>query len=378
MTRAQTIWSLMGLLLTISLPDSMPAQTVWQTTGDPTVEIGDVDEAGTVVLERPIGATRFQDGTIAVADAGSGTVLIFDGRGRLTQKVGGPGEGPGEFRVMWWMGRCDADSVLVWDIALRRMTVIGSTGTIGRQYPFPESPRAPAPFELACSRQGRVAYQAIPRHQERIGVHDVVRGTAPVFIVDRNDGDRTTVADVASPEMVEFSGAGALRPLGKRTSLAVWRDRVFVATADSAWVQSYQPERGIVMDVPVAVSSRAATRDDQTAAVARMLRRYPSEGARAAKEALEAVPTPAELPPYNDILVDDGGLLWAILPTWGENVTILRSVGPDPEATIELRVPVEVSVFEIGRDYVIGLTRGPLDLPRVAMFEFERAGFGNP
>jgi hypothetical protein len=49
-------------------------------------------------LSRVAGAARLSDGRIVIADGGSLQLRFFDSQGVFSNAVGGPGEGPGEFR----------------------------------------------------------------------------------------------------------------------------------------------------------------------------------------------------------------------------------------------------------------------------------------
>jgi hypothetical protein len=51
------------------------------------------------------GAARLSGGTIVVADGGSRQLRFFDSTGAFIRAVGGPGDGPGEFRELLTFAR---------------------------------------------------------------------------------------------------------------------------------------------------------------------------------------------------------------------------------------------------------------------------------
>lgn len=64
------------------------------------------------------------DGAIAVRQRQDGVIRVFDADGRSVKVVGGPGEGPGEFSVLWRVGWL-ADTLWAADGRLRHMTLFG-------------------------------------------------------------------------------------------------------------------------------------------------------------------------------------------------------------------------------------------------------------
>mgnify|MGYP006190973157 CR=1 FL=1 len=56
-------------------------------------------------LHRVTGATRFSDGTLVIANAGSRELYRYDSGGRFLGAFGKIGDGPGEFRALTWLGR---------------------------------------------------------------------------------------------------------------------------------------------------------------------------------------------------------------------------------------------------------------------------------
>jgi len=195
-----------------------------------------VDIAGTVpnsdwVLEYPFGGTRLSSGAIAIGDRTGAVVYFFDEKGRPLRKVGREGAGPGESRHIDWLGRCGGDSVFAWDIQLHRVTVIGPDGTIARQTSFPPA------TTVACSRTGTFAVVGVPRFGVLVPDGDVGRAHAELTLTDGTANATRKVADVAVGD-VSLRRA-VPHPLGRRISIALSNERLFVGTGDSAAVDTY-------------------------------------------------------------------------------------------------------------------------------------------
>lgn len=152
---------------------------------DPALTIADTTAAGEVLLEWPIGAARISTGELVVADRAASNILVFDSLGALVRRIGQRGQGPNEFRGIWWLGQCGVDSVFVWDLGLRRMTLIDRGVAIVRQYSFPPDAGQGTPFTLACSASGTFAYQPVPLNVEPVAEGTALeRGVAPVHATD--------------------------------------------------------------------------------------------------------------------------------------------------------------------------------------------------
>jgi hypothetical protein len=105
------------------IPADLP---VWRLTGEVLVDIGQVEGEAPYILDGVRDAERLDDGRIAILD-GSAEVRLFDSDGVYLAAFGGEGDGPGRFnapRGLWQRG----DSLVVWDMALRRTTVFPIDG----------------------------------------------------------------------------------------------------------------------------------------------------------------------------------------------------------------------------------------------------------
>jgi hypothetical protein len=107
----------------------------WTLSERPVVQIGVVEGEEAYQLHNAVSAVRLTDGRIAVLNAGTQQLRFFDARGRFQKSVGGRGSGPGEFRRPERLYRGSADSVYVYDSALRRESWYDGTGELARTTP---------------------------------------------------------------------------------------------------------------------------------------------------------------------------------------------------------------------------------------------------
>lgn len=76
-------------------------------------------------------------GKVYVADDRRPGVLVFDRGGRLVGSVGREGRGPGEFQAPWRIALDANDSLFVWDVGLRRVSVFGPDLAHARDFRVP-------------------------------------------------------------------------------------------------------------------------------------------------------------------------------------------------------------------------------------------------
>lgn len=85
------------------------------------------------ILAQPRSGLLTRDGRLVVIEASDASVLWFSEEGRLLRRIGRRGGGPAEFQSPESLA-LHGDSVVVWDPALARLTIIGNEAT-GRTVP---------------------------------------------------------------------------------------------------------------------------------------------------------------------------------------------------------------------------------------------------
>ena len=85
------------------------------------------------------------------------------------------------------------------------------------------------------------------------------------------------------------------------------------------------------------------------------------------------MPSPDRVPPYQVMTVDVLGFLWIgeyVLP--GETARTYTIVDAAGRAVGRLTLPEWTTPIEIGRDYVLGVTRGEFDVERLTLWTLTR------
>ena len=98
--------------------DPLSSTAICPVSAEPRLTIGTSEGEDPERLPRVRGAARLPDGSIAVAEDGSGELRLFDSTGAHRRTMGGRGEGPGEFRNPWGVWALPGDTLWVGDIGI--------------------------------------------------------------------------------------------------------------------------------------------------------------------------------------------------------------------------------------------------------------------
>lgn len=328
----------------------------------------DVD---TVVLENPVGATRFADGTIAVADGMAPAVLLFDADGTFKGSVGRAGQGPGEFATPGWMGRCSEDHALVWDFSLLRFTTVDAAGRILTQAPLNDLFDVPLPPAiLACSRAGHLA--VLPRLSgKRIEGREISTMTSPLYVV--RSGGRAVLLLEDAPVIEWINGERTYRPVSMTTHFAISDSLVYVARSDSMVVRTYDLEGGAGNAFSLDLRERKPTDTHVRRDAERHTAFYSDRATRSRIiEQFMQLPRPEHLPYHSGIHLDPAGRLWVVTSFPGDPSTTLRAFNLGGEPIGEVRIPTEIKVLEVGGDYILGSVEDPRTLePGIVLLGFD-------
>jgi hypothetical protein len=324
----------------------------------PLLDIAGSTPSAGFVFALAAGATRLSNGVIVIADGIEDALLFFDPSGRPIRTVGRSGRGPGEFTQISWLGQCGPDSVVVWDRMLGRHTVIDSAGTVIRQY----QPADPHPAVVACSRTGTFAALGTPD----MPAVATQTGQSPHYGAEMSllDGSGAIVRRLG------LVPVGESRPLGKLTQIAVSADRLYVGTQDSAFLDVLSLEGHRLATLPVGMPGRRVTLRHYERAADALVAFYPvADERKAMRDWVLKIPMPEYLPPYGPLFVAPEGTLWVQVSFPGDSATVLHAISGDGSRLAEVRLPREVRVFEIGRDYILGAyEEEETGEPHVAMY----------
>lgn len=361
--------------------DSLPLVAVGETPGDLDHE-----------FHRVAAPFLLPDGTIAVPLREAATIRLFHRNGTFRETLGGPGEGPGEFRFLstaWSLG----DTVEAFDMDTRRIT----------RFPPREAP-VTIPLEPGPSLDLVVPGSAGSARSDGaggVGGEDggwVLVGVEAVGSDGRDrvalhrfgpDGEhRGRVAEIGGllRGLTPQGGRGPI-PLSPRAAFAAGGGELFLGETLTPRIQVLDREGTLLREIAWEVEGdRSPLRAQEAVAESvALLRGGEDPGEQAAlREGIRGASRPPTLPAWAGLLVDPLGFLWVrpydplvhATPLGG-----LTSPGPGgtwllftregaPAGSVE--IPAGLEPTWIGEDRLVGIRRDPLGVESVRVHELQR------
>ena len=324
----------------------------WTIASSPLLTVA--DDLGQIVT-----ATTLGTGTIVVADASNKRLVYYTPQGRRIRISGRGGAGPGEFQSVHWMGRCGGDTLAVVDPILNRLTYVDRSGNLLMTRPaktpwvqgYATDNRA-TPYDMVCGATGAwvtVGWPlgAIPTTP---GAH---RESVNIAVAPARGGFRR-VGTFAGPERVRYPASDGPMVFGKKVVVAVSATRVYVGTADSFFVESYDLKGRRLANIQRTGKAKPLRKVDFDSLKTEYKRRNPAYASRV-DVVVEKGVYPKNVPAYDRFLIDDQNRLWIqegarpadTARVWYGFTERGISVG-------QLRVPGKFDVYEIRGSDVLG------------------------
>lgn len=369
-----------GAQVTIEVVESELVEeelATWRVDSIPALNLGGLDGPEQVALFRVTGAYRLSDGRVVVADGGSSELKIFDGGGALTGTLGGPGEGPGEFRQLSYIGLLPGDSLAVWDMGLARLTVFGPDGVRARDVRIGAAAESPQSSVTGVFSDGSIMSRGfidlggrepdgLERHRSAV-LHLTAMGTL---------GD--TVGSFVTGETYfrAFEGGFSFYtpPFARTTEVMAAGDRVYVADSEHPEIRVLavdgMPLRLMRWSAPIREITQADVDRARDLALAGV-----SEGRRPDVERMFAeMPMHATMPAFAKLRVDRDGNVWVqrYRTEWDEGKSEWLIFDTSGQLTARAELPPGLNPTDIGSGFVLGIERDALDLEYVRLYSLHR------
>jgi len=356
----------------------------WRLAREPSLDIGrrvaeqGVDEP--YLLHQLRDVVRLPDGSIAVIAGNEVRSFGPDGVHRWSQ--GFPGEGPGAYRTAADLSSFRGDSLVVWDYELRRFTILGPTGGLGRVVAVetPATPRMAHTDALDRLTVEAIDWETRP-WRDGLRIHRMYS----VLIRFAPDGTRIDSPARALTYITYRREDGyALEP--------PWTTRRWVAaTGDGFWhANPYVPElryrtradgleRIVRWNAPrfVVTEDDLAQYDRWTTAE---LASADERNRRAILDMMDRVPEPERMPAFDVVMTDRSGRLWLrdyvredreerVPPNEPRGWTVLASDGRTFVARFVQ--PAAFEIYDLGEEWILGVETDALDVPHVRLYRLE-------
>ena len=304
--------------------------------------------------------TRLSTGQLVIVDPRLKRVVYFDSSGHPIRTVTGAAPGAAGFKAPVWIGRCSGDSVLVWDALADSLALFDAAGRFVRQFGAPKNIA-----QLRCSADGALVAVGAPRIAHKASLFGLSnRELVPLGVSARYSDSLHTVKFVPFVEN---------RPLGRATFLAINKGELYVGTADSGVVNGYSLDGNHTGTIRVSSDSTPApTASEYSAAIDEIVGGLGSKSDRDhARAYFERIPRPNAVPPYSGIFASPNGTVWADVSVPGDSEAVLHSFSSSGQSLGEVRLPADVTILEIGTDYILGAYKAGDDLERIVVYRIK-------
>lgn len=343
----------------------------WVVSTFPDVEIGVTSESSGEEPAPPryefsqIGGVRqLSDGRVVVLDGGTQEVRFFDSSGQFLNTVGGRGQGPVEFEGAALVPAFASDSLLFFDMRLRRFHFL-STDADGHRMVRPmtwEGARAPVGFvDPNVLVEDGMLYKPTTT-----GVIELPMTYAWTNIVT---GKRILVVSFTVRREYFVLGEGRQPgffyqiPFSATPAAAVTRRGALITADVSSEIKEYDLSGRLRRIIRIDEPPRSVTAAD--------IRRYVelTDG-----PVYSDMPIPETIPAFGEsLLVDDEGWLWAQVYEWDPTQRpawlVFESNG---RAHGSISTPVGLDIHQIGRDFILGVWKDELDVEHVRKYRLDR------
>ncbi|NIM49980.1 MAG: hypothetical protein GTN78_22390 [Gemmatimonadales bacterium] len=364
----------------------------WQLAEEPAVDIGGSEDDPDQQLFHVATALVLADRSIVIANGGTRELRFYDRDGAFLSASGGSGEGPGEFKMLGWLGRFAGDSLIAFDVMGRRASVFDAEGRFARSIPFEPSPGMVYPAPIGMFEDGTFP---VKRGLWMLGGSGPSRIERPQEDVFRYAADGKASGKLGSFPSIEFyvGPTGSTRPSGDRviaqnprqfgryTSYSVYRDRFYVADNATYEIKAYSPGGQLRSIVRKHHQHLDVTQEDLDLDLERRLRYMRDEVRRSRVERVfRERPKVSTMPAFGSpammaeaVRVDQVGNLWVLEYSRPSDHRLRWTVfDPDGRLLGTLQLPAGLRLLDIGDDCVLGLWRDELDVEHVRLYELSK------
>lgn len=359
----------------------------WTVHATPVLAIGGAEGSGPAELAGVRGVIRFADGALAIANATTRDVRVFDASGRHVRTIGRRGQGPGEFETIRQIQR-SGDTLVVIE-GFGRLQMFTRDGTLVRSTGRPVFPRRTAPMWYGSLRDGSLLMVGLdPPDSTSEMVATLTLGVARAGSSEVEPLDAVQAFEVVKKEgAVGIPGARGYSPvyLGAVPQIVVAGGRLCHSTSGRwevachgadhrhAWRTLREVERA-----PVTAADRDAFREG-----------YLRANVNVPRARTEAVAASFEFarrrPSFGRLVAASNGDLWVGEFLLSDALILGREGTPTPPRPstwsvldasgrwiADVRLPAGFALLEAGPDYVAGVERDADDVERVVVYRVTR------
>jgi hypothetical protein len=363
-----------GVTIVESVAPQWTSDEVWAVSPEPTLSIGTQDGPESQQLFRVLGAHRFPDGRIVVTNSGSTELRFYDSTGAFESASGRQGGGPGEFYSMgqnWAIG----DSLYVYDLNNgMRVSVFDAHGAFVRSYSLELTPDQRLPVLLDMFADRTLLVLAARRDRE---LTQGLSSELQLLMRYTSEGHPADTmgwfADAQRLIRIEENRVASIGlPYGLSPQRAIAGANWYFGSGASFEIGLYTQSGTLTRLIRRPIPNPPVTAQERADFEERLAERLPTM-APTFRALYDGVSLPETKPAFGKLLVDADQNLWvADYARNREDFNRWSVFDSDGRWLGTVDTPPGLMVYEIGKDYVLGLRRDDLDVEYVETYQLRK------
>ena len=318
-------------------------------------------------------AVLLGNGGLALANTGSSEVLLFSGDGSITARIGGQGEGPGEFSSVTTLLATD-EGFLAYDARLARLSEFSESGEFLTSSPLSAQSAIVDLRPLASDAAGNML--AILGQQRFFLPEGTKRDTTPLLSFTDSATEPDTLGMLPAQEWTYggMPGGGMTRTepaFGRNIVAGGFRDRALIGDNDVLSLSVYAADGRLTRLIQGSGGGWSVTDEEIEAwRAARLARRGP-DAPDYYVEFVRNAPWRETHPAFHAAVLGPDEMVWIALATRRDEV--MRSwlvLGPDGQPRGRLDLPADANVLAVDADRLVTLQRDALDEEEVRLYRY--------
>lgn len=355
-------------VITSRLPAS-DAGDGWTVDPTPVLRLGSIEGSPEETFHNVV-AVQGRDERVFVAQQTE--LRIYDEDGALVERLGGAGQGPGEFSRIASALDC-GDHKWATDLIPSRVTVFDSRGQPStRRLPPPERPGRLNPLILvACSFEGVIGSMA-GDGEAAVLPTGVERADRVVVRIDEPGADPVTLMSFRGQEV--FSGLRV--PFGRATLFSASDSLLYFVDTGKPEVRIHGLDGSLDRVVRLSPPTRSVVAEDVERIRSQYLEGAPPDIQDQIRTLLDEVPIPETMPYFSRLVPGVDGSIWLqrYQPFRDELETRWTVVGSNGEWLGDVELPEGLALHAASNEWVLGVWTDELDVEYVKRYRLEPRG----
>jgi hypothetical protein len=359
--------SLGGMVVTY--PNGIPPAETRHITSQPTIAIGALEGDANYLFGSVSAVAALSDRSIAVADTRAQEIRLFDSEGHYVRTVGRSGAGPSEFRRFTRMRLGLADTLLVWDAGLRRLTLFSPDGAASMATPVSRTGRPISVVDIFPDGNLLVAAdRTYPQAVPNTIYEDTFR---LAHLSSRGHAGPTPIGGVPVAAMyVHSDGEQTMIPYAPTPMQAVGVDLICAASGDTFEILCWTAAGNLKLVIRSIEAPMRIEPDDLTRFTRDQLERVQDQ-ARAAEvqRRLADVHKRSAFPALDRLLITSDGQIW--VRRYQRDTASVRQwemFSQDGTSLGSVSMPTRFEVLAITPDHALGRWTDSMDVPTVRAY----------